>query len=727
MANITVTYSFDIVNSSKDHPKNVTFSATVRRTSPATLNTNGMTVTSATINMTGTTFWSASGNNPYLNIGNFGRVYVNTGTSNKAAIPLTIPSSSFSLNNLLSVGTSASSSSIYAYKSSSGNICTYPSNFASFTITAICKEGYTKSTATVTSNVEAGDTCLVSISNSNISALHHKVTWSLGSFSHMQNYNAGVSNVGFTIPEEWLQAMPNATSAGASVKVETLDSSNTSLGYNNYTFTLTAPATAVPTITLAIGRYNNAVPQSWNVWVQGKSGIQITATSAGYQGSTIVNYAISGGASWTQTSNVFSINPINGSGDITYTIRVMDSRGRTASASYTVTVCPYAAPTFSSTMAFRCNNAGTANENGTYANVTASGAISSVNGKNIKTITAAYAASGSSTFSSETTLTDGETSVIGGNLDTSSSYQVRFTISDQFGSVEKLVTVSTAAYTVFFKEGGNAVAFGKVAEHNNALEINSDWAIYHGEERLDGTVPISRGGTGATTASGACTKMGAVKKAGDTMTGNLSIQTQLYPSMNLIPTNNGTTNRTVFEGSYVGASSFAAWNDAAGASRRMLEVRNSSYESSLDNAVMLRDCVNGVWGNYRVFHAGMPTGVPVSKGGTGATTAANARSNLGANNAANLTTGTLPAARLPFKFAYGSTNINGSSATSISYSSAGFTAVPVVLVTYSTTGSNWSGDNGAIKVHSKTKTGCSIVVGGNFSTSRAVDWFAFGV
>ena len=71
----------------------------------------------------------------------------------------------------------------------------------------------------------------------------------------------------------------------------------------------------------------------------------------------------------------------------------------------------------------------------------------------------------------------------------------------------------------------------------------------------------------------------------------------------------------------------------------------------------------------------MVSGVPVANGGTGATTAANARSNLGTNNAANITTGTLPAARLPFKYAYGSTSINGSSATYVDYSSAGFTLV----------------------------------------------------
>ena len=120
------------------------------------------------------------------------------------------------------------------------------------------------------------------------------------------------------------------------------------------------------------------------------------------------------------------------------------------------------------------------------------------------------------------------------------------------------------------------------------------------------------------------------------MTGNLSISGYLYPSLYLMPAYNSTTNRTVFEGSYVGASSFSAWEDGTGNNRRMLEIRTKAYQNSLDNAVLLRTCDGGTWASYRLFHAGMATPIPVAKGGTGASTAKAALSNLGIFYSASL-------------------------------------------------------------------------------------------
>jgi hypothetical protein len=129
----------------------------------------------------------------------------------------------------------------------------------------------------------------------------------------------------------------------------------------------------------------------------------------------------------------------------------------------------------------------------------------------------------------------------------------------------------------------------------------------------------------------------------------------------------------------------------------------------------------------------------VAAGGTGATDAATARNNLGitlanlgaapsshSHAASAITSGMLAAGLLPYKFAFGKVSISGSIGAYIYYSSAGFTSIPVVFATYSTTDSNWSGDYGSLKVHSKTTTQATIIIGGSFSTLRDVDWIAIG-
>jgi len=721
---ITATYTVTLSASDKDHARGEYVYASIVRTSPATLVPEGLYVQSATINMAGTTFWSGSGYNPYLDFGDIGRVFVSTSVTDKTAIPITTPTD-FNLDELLSVGTVLNDFYIYGYKSSNGNVCTYSSNNAQFTITATIVQQYAKSSARVTSSVEAGGTSTVTFINPYLSNVYHVVDWRFGTKVKSTTTAVGASSTSYTIPLSWLTVIPSATSGTATVSVTTYASGGLELGTDTYSFTITAPSTAVPTLSLAAARINNSVPSSWGIYVQGQSGVTITATAAGYQGSTISSYTISGGATGTQSSNVFTISTIYSSGSITYTVKVTDSRGRTATASTSISVVAYSAPAFSATDAFRCVAAGTASDTGTYISAKATGTFSSVSSKNSMTLKVQYALSTSGAYSTAVTLTNGTASIIGnGSIDINYSFKVKFTLSDQFNTIEKVLNVGTAAFTVFFRQGGNGVAIGKVSERANAVEINPDWDIYHGSTKLNGTVPISRGGTGATSASGARSNLGAVNKAGDTMTGNLNIQGTLYPSMLLKPTQSGQTNQTVFEGSYVGASSFAAWEDNTGNNRRMLEVRTKAYAASLDNAVMVRVCDGGTWGNYRVYHEGMETVIPLSKGGTGGTSAATARSKIGANNASNLTTGTLPAARLPFKIQYGQTTVTGVSWTTVSLT-AGFTATPTIIVSYA--GNPSSSGIAVLKTGSESTTSFQVCMAGSSgSGSRKVNWIAIG-
>lgn len=62
----------------------------------------------------------------------------------------------------------------------------------------------------------------------------------------------------------------------------------------------------------------------------------------------------------------------------------------------------------------------------------------------------------------------------------------------------------------------------------------------------------------------------------------------------------------------------------------------------------------------------------------------------------------------------------------IDYTSAGFTQVPCVCVTYSQETLNDTGDNGIPKVFNKTRTGATIILSGSSGT-RNVDWIAIQV
>ena len=410
-------------------------------------------------------------------------------------------------------------------------------------------------------------------------------------------------------------------------------------------------------------------------------------------------------------------------GDMTMTVVVTDSRGRTASYSTTFFVMDYNSPSIRQFKAERCNSDGTeAKVDGTNVRYSLQSSVTPLDNQNALSCVVYYKLNTATAWSVAETLpvTSYNLSAVDKLLeqtfDDLASYDLKVRLTDYFYYAEQAISIGTKGVIMDILSDGTGIAFGKVAEESEHVEFG--WPL-----SLSEPLAISEGGTGADTAVGACNAIGAVKKAGDAMTGNLTIFGQLYPSLLLQPYNNDTTNRTVFEGSYVGASSFASWEDGTGNNRRMLEVRTKAYASALDNAVLLRTAENGNWNQYRVFHAGMESGVPIANGGTGATTAVNARTNLGTNNASNLTTGTVNAARLPFKVQYGQTTITGVSWTTVSLS--GFTSTPTVIVSYA--GNPSSSGISVLKTGNESASSFQVCMAGSSgSGSRKVNWIAIG-
>lgn len=467
------------------------------------------------------------------------------------------------------------------------------------------------------------------------SAYTHKVTWSFGSYSQVQNLAAGATSASYTIPLSWLNTIPSSTSGTAYVSLETIDASGNSLGTYSYAFTITVPASVVPSIS-SVGTApinSNSTLNSWGLYVYGKSQARITINgAAGSYGSTIKSYSIETSPSiGSASASSLTTGILYKTGTITVTAKVTDSRGRTATKSTTLYIYYYSGPYFTENVAYRCNSSGTRDDaGGTYAYVKSSFSCYTLNGNNSVSASLTLKQVGGGNIATRSLVSGTGYTLGSGSLVSDASYQAVITLTDTLGSVTTYTgEINSAAYIMHIKKGGKAVGFGMAA--GNDQTVSFGWPL-----KLSTPLEVSQGGTGASTAANACAALGAVKKTGDTMSGNLTIQSSLYPSVYLKPTYNSTTNQTVFEGSYAGASSFAAWEDSSGSNRRMLEVRTAKYEASMDNAVLLRTAVNNNWYSYRLFHSGMATPIPVANGGTGGATAKAALNSLGIFYAASL-------------------------------------------------------------------------------------------
>ena len=324
-----------------------------------------------------------------------------------------------------------------------------------------------------------GSAGTISISRAS-SSFTHTLTYSFGSATGTIATKTTSTSVSWTLPTSLATQIPNNTSGTCTLTCYTYNG-NTLVGTSTTTVTLSVPASIKPTITgITATRVDGTVPSSWGIYVQTKSKVTLEITgAAGAGGSTISSYSITGGGlSYTQSSVTTGF--LNTSGSITFTGKVCDSRGRWSDeATVTITVVAYSAPRFNNYSTQRCTSAGASSSNGTYAKSTISFSYWSCSGKNTITTAVAYKKSSDSTYTNAgVTFTSGTQFIFGGgNLSVDYSYDIRFTLTDAFGTVTVVDSLSTASVLMDFKAGGTGLAVGKVSETDNCFEVSENWDV----------------------------------------------------------------------------------------------------------------------------------------------------------------------------------------------------------------------------------------------------------
>lgn len=305
------------------------------------------------------------------------------------------------------------------------------------------------------------------------SSFDHTLTYKFGSATGTIGSDLGTSKA-WTVPLSLASQIPNGTSGTCTITCKTYNGS-TLIGTKTVSFTAKVPSSVVPSISAqTISEAVSGLAAQFGGYVQNKSKLKVAITAAGSYSSTIKAYSTTiAGKSYSGSSVTSGV--LTASGTVTVKTTVTDSRGRTASKSTNVTVLAYTAPKITKFSATR-TDAGVA--------VTMNFSITSLNEKNLKQYKLEYKPKTSDDY---TVLASGSvyaynsTQTFADSFSTEASYDLRLAVTDYFGesaAATAYAEIPTAFTLLDFNASGKGIAFGKVSEIENQMEVDMDLNIY---------------------------------------------------------------------------------------------------------------------------------------------------------------------------------------------------------------------------------------------------------
>lgn len=332
--------------------------------------------------------------------------------------------------------------------------------------------GLTLSANSVTLNGSTGSVKVTISPHSD--SFTHKVKYTFGSASGEISLAAGAKTGTLTLPMSLLNQIPNNTSGQATVALTTYNGS-TAIGTDTAQITITAGASIVPTISAFTA--TRVGQPTLAMYVKGYDKARLRTTAAGVYGSTIRTYEVTGGLSGADVTT----GVLWTTGENTWTVKVTDSRGRTASASVSVSVVDYATPTISGASFERCRMDGTPDDDGTYLQVSADISIASCDGANSYTAKVQYKLQTAAEWTNAGAFT-GNSQLYDLSL-SDMAYDVRIAVTDKLSTGYAVATLDVGDVIMDYDPDAHKLdLLPNIVNTKGSLQVQGNDVLYPVEE-----------------------------------------------------------------------------------------------------------------------------------------------------------------------------------------------------------------------------------------------------